>query len=85
MTRISTDYENNAEEFWGHLTSYDVIHTAPLTDDARLAAAKLIDSDVSDVVVSDETAAELVGWFRTLPGWVGGPAHAPHPLTTQPA
>ena len=33
MVRIITDYENDGEEFWAHLRSYDVTHTATISQD----------------------------------------------------
>jgi len=85
MTTIRIDHANNGETFWHHLTDYDVIHMAPIGDEARAAAARLCEAGVQAVTLSDPAAAELEEWFAALPGWHGGPDHAPHPVLFHPA
>ena len=82
MKRIVTDHENHGEAFWTHLTS-DVIHMAHISPEAQQAAAELCEPGCDAVEVSDEMAAELLAWFRTLPGWHDGPDYAPHPVLCQ--
>jgi len=81
---IRVDHENNGETFWEHVNSYDVIHMASISDEARSAVAPLLtDSEVREIEVTNKIGEELIDWFATLPGWedADAPEYAPHPLT----
>lgn len=60
-----------------------MIHTAHIGEEAQAAAAGLCEPGTDEVEVRDDVAAEVMGWFATLPGWTGGPAYAPHPVLAQ--
>jgi len=67
------DEENNAEEFWD-----------ALADHGGGGFSEPIDVLLRDnrVVVENDAARDaLLSWMRSMPGWEGGPAHAPHPVT----
>lgn len=68
---IRVDEENNAEEFWqavgdnGGGTFAEPLNT--LLRDGRLT-------------VTAQQRDQILSHLRTLPGWDGGPVHAPHPV-----
>lgn len=84
---IVIDHENHAEKFWMHLGEYDVIHMAPISDEARQAIAWLLESAPGhdEVTVPSEVADELLAWLETLPGWNDGPEYARHPIVANPS
>jgi hypothetical protein len=73
---IRVDEENNAEEFWQEVGNH-----------GGGSFAEPIDALLRDgaVTVTKEERDQLLSHFRTLPGWKGGPAHAPHPVTVNEA
>jgi hypothetical protein len=65
--------EENAAEMW-----WDVARDAK---DAPEGLADIIDGSATEVTLSGEDAVAALAWCQSLPGWNGGPRHAPHPLT----
>jgi hypothetical protein len=65
MRRFTIDYENNAETWWDKLAEHE----------PEIAAA-LRRPDVDTIDLDDDLLRRL----QALPGWSGGPKHAPHPL-----
>lgn len=72
MPKIIVDYENNAEDWW------TAAREAFVFEEPIRALAK-----DGEVIVDQEQADQFLSWARSLPGWNGGPKHAPHPLLVQ--
>lgn len=70
---IAVDYENNSDAWW---------QAARAASDAPAAIRPLLAVGGADSVevAADELPA-LLAWCAALPGWDGGPEHAPHPVT----
>lgn len=71
ISRISVDWENNAELWW------DAARDAP---DAPAAINKLSERYDHDVYVPRSEVDAILAWGAKLPGWGDGPAYAPHPI-----
>lgn len=67
---IRFDFENNSEEFYDALRDTVGSFAEPVRE--------LFEND--SIVVDAEQRDQLMSHFRRLPGWNGGPSHAPHPL-----
>jgi hypothetical protein len=72
-TRISIDWENNAETWWD--AAREAASTAP-----DVIRPLLGGRNVSDVSVSASDLPTVLAWCSSLPGWEDGPAHARRPL-----
>ncbi len=74
---VSTDYENNSEEWWDNARRAIRKKNELSTKAERL----FLDLCQRESVVTDRlTAHELFAWGATLDGWDDGPEHAPYPL-----
>ena len=75
-TRISVDYENNAEAWW----------IAACSDEhAPETFAPMLADNTDTIVDSDTQAEEILTWAENLPGWNDGPVYAPCALTFRDA
>ena len=71
VATFSVDEENSAEDWW--TAARKAKHMPP-------ALRPLFDTNGSMVVVDAHDAPAILAWCKALPGWEGGPRHAPHPL-----
>jgi hypothetical protein len=79
---IKVDYGNRSEEWWQALAQR--LETRPQTVPEplrRLSHPRGGDS----VCVTLAEARAIQAWAATLPGWSGGPRHAPYPLRVERA
>lgn len=79
---IKVDYGNRSEEWWQALAQH--LETRPQTVPEplrRLSHPRGGDS----VCVTLSEARAIQAWAATLPGWSGGPRHAPYPLRVERA
>lgn len=70
--RIAVDFENNAEEWW------DAAREAL---DTPASINVLLQTNETEVTVSDDEALDVIAWAEQLPGWNDGPDYAPTALT----
>ena len=79
--RVVVDWDNNAEEWW------DAARAAKeptMTHDARRRLRVLLGVGSDDTIrLTLMDATKLLAWAEALPGWRGGPSHAPNPLVFQ--
>ncbi len=77
---IRVDYGNRSEAWWQALWSQ--LETNP--EAVPAAIRQLTRPDAADrVEVSPAEARAVIAWASTLPGWGGGPRHAPYPLRVE--
>jgi hypothetical protein len=77
---IRVDYGNRSETWWEALSHR--LETEPASVPA--AVRQLNRPDGGDLIeVSAAEARAIVTWASTLPGWTGGPRHAPSPLRVE--
>lgn len=77
---IRVDYGNRSEPWWqalwSRLETNPAAVPAPVRQLTRPCASDRIE-------VSKAEARAVMEWAATLPGWVGGPRHAPYPLRVE--
>lgn len=71
MMRLSVDFENPSQQWWesGGRELWEAITEA---------------FDGSKVVLDDDLARSWLADASRIPGWHGGPEHAPHPIVAAP-
>lgn len=74
IVTFSVDEENNAETWWTAARASKWVPSA---------LRPLLYTNGSMVVVDASDAPAILAWCKSLPGWEGGPRHAPHPLQVQ--
>lgn len=75
MVKLTVDQENNGEIFWEQLPAFAEQTRWQVRDNI----SRLIRHD--EVIVTDETAKEILAMFETIPGWDDGPEYAQNPVT----
>ena len=67
MLRLAIDFENPGTEWWE-------------SGGQDLWDALLEGFDNNDVVLDESLADSWLAQAASVPGWLGGPEHAPHPV-----
>lgn len=73
MYFFAIDNENNAEAWWD--AAREQVESCPVW-----AGRLLIEGGGSSAQLSELEAKMFRRWCESLPGWDGGPDHAPHPI-----
>lgn len=76
MKRISADEENSAEQWWECVAA---------SNDVPPPIQFLLETNATEVTVSDLEAENAIEWAEQLPGWSDGPEYAPTALTVHDA
>jgi len=78
---LRVDYGNSSEAWWQAL--WQRLETEP--GKVPEALRRLVHPRSNDAIeVSLTEARAALDWAAALPGWAGGPRHAPNPLRLEP-
>ena len=78
---LRVDYGNSSEAWWQAL--WQRLETEP--GKVPEALRRLVHPRSNDAIeVSLAEARAALDWAAALPGWAGGPSHAPNPLRLEP-